>query len=191
MKGALVDPGGDVEKLKSAVNVNKVDIEKVILTHGHLDHVGGTLEIAKHYDVPIVGPHLGDKFWLDALMQQSQMFGFPPATPFSPTQWLEDNDTITVGTLTLDVLHCPGHTPGHVALVEHKSNQVIVGDIIFAGSIGRTDFPQGNHDQLISSIKEKLLVLPDDMKIYPGHGPTTTIGHERKTNPYVASSQWG
>ncbi len=191
MKGALVDPGGDVEKLKSAVNQHKVDIEKVILTHGHLDHVGGTLEIAKYYDVPIVGPHIGDKFWLDALMQQSQMFGFPPATPFSPTQWLEDNDKITVGTLTLDVLHCPGHTPGHVALVEHTSNQVIVGDIIFAGSIGRTDFPQGNHDQLISSIREKLLVLPDDMKIYPGHGPTTTIGHERNTNPYVASSQWG
>ncbi len=191
MKGALVDPGGDVEKLKSAVNQHKVDIEKVILTHGHLDHVGGTLEIAKHYDVPIVGPHIGDKFWLDALMQQSQMFGFPPATPFSPNQWLEDNDKITVGTLTLDVLHCPGHTPGHVALAEHTSNQVIVGDIIFAGSIGRTDFPQGNHDQLISSIKEKLLVLPDDMKIYPGHGPTTTIGHERNTNPYVASSQWG
>lgn len=147
--------------------------------------------MASHYDVPVVGPHLGDKFWLDALAQQSQMFGFPPATPFTPDQWLNDNDTITVGKLTLEVLHCPGHTPGHVALVEKASNTVIVGDILFAGSIGRTDFPQGNHQQLIDSIRSKLFTLPDEMKIYPGHGPTSTIGHERKTNPFVADSKFG
>ncbi|MAI66086.1 MAG: MBL fold metallo-hydrolase [Alteromonas sp.] len=190
MKGAFVDPGGNVEQLIKAAKDNYVEIEKIILTHGHLDHVGGTTAIASHFNIPIIGPHKGDKFWLDGLMQQSQMFGFPPASPFEPTQWLNDNDTISVGTLTLEVLHCPGHTPGHVALVERSSNRIIVGDIIFAGSIGRTDFPQGNQQQLIDSIKRKILSLPEDMMIYPGHGPTTTVGTEKATNPYV-SGQWG
>lgn len=189
--GALVDPGGDAQKLYAEVDANKVKIDKIILTHGHLDHVGGTLEVAEKYDVPIIGPHIGDKFWLDALQQQSQMFGFPPAQPFSPKQWLAHNDTISLGALSLTVIHCPGHTPGHVALVEPTSQQVIVGDILFAGSIGRTDFPQGDHQQLISSIRERLFVLPDDMKVYPGHGPTTTIGAERTTNPFVADPKFG
>ncbi|MEC9259790.1 MAG: MBL fold metallo-hydrolase [Pseudomonadota bacterium] len=191
MKGALVDPGGDEEKLYKAVTEQQVTIEKIILTHGHLDHVGGTTAVATHYNVPIIGPHIGDKFWLDALMQQSQMFGFPPAQPFSPNQWLTEDDTISVGNLTLEILHCPGHTPGHVALVERSSNKVIVGDIIFAGSIGRTDFPQGNHQQLIEAIREKLFTLPDEMTVYPGHGPTTSIGHERSTNPFVADAKFG
>ena len=191
MEGALVDPGGDVEKIQQAVASHGVSIKKIILTHGHLDHVGGTLAVAKHYDAPIVGPHTGDKFWLDALMQQSQMFGFPPSAPFNPDQWLNEGDTISVGNLTLEVLHCPGHTPGHVALVERTSNQVIVGDILFAGSIGRTDFPQGNHAQLLEAIRTKLFTLPDEMKVYPGHGPTTTIGKERTTNPFVADSKYG
>lgn len=186
MKGAFVDPGGDIEKLIAAATEHSLEIEKVILTHGHLDHVGGTVAIAKHYNVPVIGPHIGDKFWLDALMQQSQMFGFPPAQPFSPNEWLNDNDTISLGNITLEVLHCPGHTPGHVVLVERTSNSVVVGDVIFAGSIGRTDFPQGNHQQLIDSIKQKIMVLPDDMTIYPGHGPTTTVGTEKATNPYVS-----
>lgn len=186
MKGAFVDPGGEIEKLIAMALKHNVEIEKVILTHGHLDHVGGTVAIAAHYDVPVIGPHVGDKFWLDALMQQSQMFGFPPAQPFTPQAWLNDNDTITLGSLTLEVLHCPGHTPGHVALVEHNSNKVIVGDIIFAGSIGRTDFPQGNHQQLIDSITQKIMVLPGDMTIYPGHGPTTTVATEKASNPYVS-----
>ena len=190
MKGAFVDPGGEIEKLIKAASDNQVNIEKIILTHGHLDHVGGTVALAAHYKVPIIGPHVGDKFWLDALGQQSQMFGFPPAAPFEPNQWLNHKDSIELGELTLDVLHCPGHTPGHVALVERSSNQVIVGDIIFSGSIGRTDFPQGNHQQLIDSIKENILTLPENMVIYPGHGPTTTVGHEKATNPYV-SGQWG
>jgi hydroxyacylglutathione hydrolase len=186
MKGAFVDPGGDIDKLIGAATKHGVSIEKIILTHGHLDHVGGTVAISQHYNVPVIGPHIGDKFWLDALMQQSQMFGFPPAQPFSPNEWLNDNDTISLGNITLEVLHCPGHTPGHVVLVERASNRVVVGDVIFAGSIGRTDFPQGNHQQLIDSIKQKIMVLPDDMTIYPGHGPTTTVGTEKATNPYVS-----
>ncbi len=186
MKGAFVDPGGETEKLIATASKHNVEIEKVILTHGHLDHVGGTVAIAAHYEVPVIGPHVGDKFWLDALMQQSQMFGFPPAQPFTPQTWLNGNDTITLGSLTLEVLHCPGHTPGHVALVERSSNKVIVGDIIFAGSIGRTDFPQGNHQQLIDSITQKIMVLPGDMTIYPGHGPTTTVAKEKASNPYVS-----
>lgn len=191
LKGALVDPGGDPQKLYQAVTNNNVTIDKVILTHGHLDHVGATVEVAAHYQVPVIGPHIGDKFWLDALMQQSQMFGFPPTQPFSPDHWLTEQDTIMLGNLTLEILHCPGHTPGHVALVERGSNTVIVGDIIFAGSIGRTDFPQGNHQQLIASIREKLFTLPESMTVYPGHGPTTTIGHERATNPFVADKKFG
>ncbi|MDC8829607.1 MBL fold metallo-hydrolase [Alteromonas gilva] len=191
MKGALVDPGGDADKLHAAVRQHNVDIEKVILTHGHLDHVGATVEVAAHYNVPVIGPHIGDKFWLDALMQQSQMFGFPPAKPFSPDQWLTEDDTITMGNLTLEILHCPGHTPGHVALVERTSDTVIAGDIIFAGSIGRTDFPQGNQQQLVNSIREKLFTLPASMTIYPGHGPTTSIGQERQSNPFVADTKFG
>ncbi len=191
MKGALVDPGGDANKLYAAVQEHNVDIDKIILTHGHLDHVGATVEVAAHYSVPVIGPHIGDKFWLDGLMQQSQMFGFPPATPFSPDKWLSEDDSITLGNLTLEVLHCPGHTPGHVALVERTSDTVIVGDIIFAGSIGRTDFPQGNHQQLINSIREKLFTLPASMTVYPGHGPTTSIGQERQSNPFVADTKFG
>ncbi len=191
MEAALVDPGGDANTLHAAVQENNVAITKVILTHGHLDHVGATTEIAAHYKVPVIGPHIGDKFWLDALMQQSQMFGFPPATPFTPDKWLTEEDTITLGNLTLDILHCPGHTPGHVALVERESDTAIVGDIIFAGSIGRTDFPQGNHEQLLSSIRSKLFALPDSMTIYPGHGPTTSIGQERASNPFVADTKFG
>lgn len=190
-QGALVDPGGDIEKIKQCVAANGVTITKIILTHGHLDHVGATTQVAEVYDAPIIGPHKGDAFWLDGLMQQSQMFGFPPTAPFQPNQWLEDGDSIAIGNLTLDVLHCPGHTPGHVALVEKQSKQTIVGDIIFAGSIGRTDFPQGNHQQLISSIKQKLFALPDDTVLYPGHGPTTTVGNERRTNPFVADKNFG
>jgi len=189
--GALVDPGGDVEKIYEHVSANDVQIDKIILTHGHLDHVGGTLQVAEKYNAPIIGPHIGDKFWLDALAQQSQMFGFPPAKPFLPKRWLEHDEKIELGELTLQVLHCPGHTPGHIALVESSSQQVIVGDILFAGSIGRTDFPQGDHQQLIGSIRERLFALPDEMKVYPGHGPTTTIGTERMTNPFVADPKFG
>lgn len=190
-KGALVDPGGDFDKIKVAVDANSVEIEKIILTHGHLDHVGATMQCADYYSVEVFGPHEGDKFWLDAMLQQCQMFGFQPVEAFLPNTWLNHNDKIVVGTLELEVKHCPGHTPGHVVLYENKSSQVIVGDVLFAGSIGRTDFPKGNHAQLIQSIKQQLFDLPDETVVYPGHGPTTTIGHEKRTNPFVADSKFG
>lgn len=190
-KGAIIDPGGNFETIKSEVEANSIEIQKIILTHGHLDHVGATMECAEYYSVDVVGPHEGDKFWLDAMLQQCQMFGFQPVEPFLPKTWLKHSDKIMVGNLELEIRHCPGHTPGHVVLYERKSAQVIVGDVLFAGSIGRTDFPQGNHSQLIQSIRQQLFKLPDNTIVYPGHGPTTTIGHEKRTNPFVADSKFG
>ena len=191
MQGALVDPGGDGSTLIGKVEAQGVKIEKILLTHGHLDHVGATVAMAQHFQVPVIGPHQDDAFWLDALMQQSQMFGFPPASAFHPDQWLQEGDKVTVGTCELDVLHCPGHTPGHVAFIDKQGGNAIVGDLLFAGSIGRSDFPRGNHQQLITSIRSKLFALADNTRVYPGHGPTTTIGHEKATNPFVADKRFG
>jgi len=132
-----------------------------------------------------VGPHPGDQFWIDALPKQSQMFGFPQAEPFTPTQWLKDGDTVHIGQHSLSVLHCPGHTPGHVVFFEPSTRHAFVGDVLFAGSIGRTDFPGGNHADLINAIKTKLLPLGDDVTFTPGHGPESTLGEERLHNPYL------
>lgn len=191
MCGALVDPGGDEQTLLKRIEMEGVTIEKILLTHGHLDHVGATVAVAKHFQVPVIGPHKDDAFWLDALLQQSQMFGFPPATAFHPDRWLEEGDVVTVGECQLDVLHCPGHTPGHVAFIDREGGVAIVGDLLFAGSIGRSDFPRGNHEQLLASIRHKLFALPAATRVYPGHGPTTTIGHEKATNPFVADKRFG
>jgi hydroxyacylglutathione hydrolase len=135
--------------------------------------------------LPIEGPHPGDQFWIDGLPQQSQMFGFPPAEHFTPTRWLKDGDTVQIGHCKLDVVHCPGHTPGHVVFIDQLTRHAFVGDVLFAGGIGRTDFPQGNHAHLIHAIKAKLLPLGDDISFTPGHGPESTFGEERKYNPYL------
>lgn len=185
-KAAVIDPGGDIDKVLAALSEEGLKLEKILLTHAHIDHVGGTAELAKQSDVPVVGPHRDDKFWLDGLPQQSSMFGFPDVSSFEPNQWLEDGDKVTVGNCEFEVLHCPGHTPGHVIFYDRSSDVAQVGDVIFNGSIGRTDFPKGNHEQLISSIKEKLFALGDDVEFIPGHGPSSTIGYERQTNPFVA-----
>jgi len=182
---AIVDPGGETDRILSAVKNHGVSVSKIILTHGHLDHVGGTQTLAESLNVPVVGPEKEDAFWLDQLEAQSTMFGFPKATSFSPTQWLEEGEVVTVGNIKLNVVHIPGHTPGHVALYDAESAQIIVGDILFNGAIGRSDFPRGNHQQLISGIKEKLLTLPANTVVFPGHGPTTTIGAEKTSNPYL------
>ncbi|WP_097461972.1 MBL fold metallo-hydrolase [Mangrovitalea sediminis] len=185
-KAAVVDPGGDLEHIRSVVTEEGVTLEKILLTHAHIDHAGGTAALAEEFALPIEGPHIEDKFWIDALPQQSQMFGFPPANPFTPDRWLDDGDTVTVGEQRLQVIHCPGHTPGHVVFYHPESALALVGDVLFQGSIGRTDFPKGDHGTLIRSIREKLFPLGDDIRFIPGHGPMSTFGAERRSNPFVA-----
>jgi hydroxyacylglutathione hydrolase len=185
-RAAIVDPGGDLDIIKGEVERQNVSVEKVLLTHGHIDHCAGAKTLAEHYGVPIEGPHVDERFWLDKLPEQSVRFGFPAAEAFEPTRWLDDNDTVTFGDETLEVYHCPGHTPGHVIFFSRAHRLALVGDVLFAGSIGRTDFPRGNHGDLIRSIRAKLWPLGDDVTFVPGHGPTSTFGDERRTNPYVA-----
>ena len=184
-RAALVDPGGDVDDLLAAVERAGVTLDKLLLTHGHLDHVGGALELSRRLDLPIIGPHRDDAFLFENLPAQAEMFGFPPAEVFAPTEWLRDGDTVELGKLALQVIHCPGHTPGHVVLFEPNSRHAFVGDVLFKGSIGRTDFPRGNHRDLIASIREKLFPLGDDVAFIPGHGPMSTFGFERRGNPFV------
>ena len=187
---ALVDPGGDVEKLYELVDREQVKIEKVLLTHGHLDHCSAARIVADHYGVEIEGPHKADQFWIDQLPVQCAQAGFPPVTVFHPDRYLEDNDTVTVGKLTLKVYHCPGHTPGHVVFHSLEARLAWVGDVIFKGSIGRTDFPMSDHQALITSIRTKLFSLDDGTQFIPGHGPTSTFGAERATNPFVADARY-
>ena len=185
-KAAVVDPGGETARILEAVEQAGVTVEKILVTHGHLDHAGAVAELAKRLQVPVEGPHRDDQFWIDGLAEQSQRLGFAGARPFTPDRWLEDGDTVTVGKTELQVLHCPGHTPGHVVFFSAGGRFAVVGDVLFQGSIGRTDFPRGDYATLIHSIREKLFPLGDDVQFLPGHGPTSTLGHERKTNPFVA-----
>ena len=186
MKAAIVDPGGDVDGLKQVIADKGVTPEKVLLTHGHLDHAGGAAELAEAYGIPVEGPHADDTFLLESLETQGRDFGMPVAgRNVAPDRWLAEGDTVTVGDLTFNVLHCPGHTPGHVVFFLDAARLLIAGDVLFQGSIGRTDFPRGDHAALISSIKDKLYALGDDVAVLPGHGPMTTIGEERKTNPFL------
>jgi glyoxylase-like metal-dependent hydrolase (beta-lactamase superfamily II) len=163
-------------------------LEKILLTHGHIDHAGATAQLARQRSLPIEGPHREEAFWIDQLPAQSQRFGFPPSEAFTPDRWLEHGDTVTVGNETLQVLHTPGHTPGHVAFFHAPSRVAIVGDVLFQGSIGRTDFPRGDFDTLVRSIRERLWPLGNDVTFIPGHGPVSTFGRERATNPYVGDS---
>jgi hydroxyacylglutathione hydrolase len=184
-KAAVVDPGGDLANILAMAAKLDVEVEKILLTHGHIDHAGGTAELAARLHVPVVGPQREDAFWLAQLPNQSRMFGFPHAEAFTPDRWLEEGDSVRVGNLALEVLHTPGHTPGHVCYVHRPSKVALVGDVLFAGSIGRSDFPRGDYDTLIRSIREKLWPLGDDMEFIPGHGPMSTIGEERRSNPFV------
>ena len=190
-KAAVVDPGGEVEKILAAVDAAGVEVEKILLTHAHIDHAGATAELAKRLSLPVEGPHRDDQFWIDMLPQQSQMFGFPPSQTFSPDRWLADGDEITLGEQTLQVLHCPGHTPGHVVFFSQSAQLAWVGDVLFAGSIGRTDFPRGDHQTLIRSISQKLWPLGNDVTFICGHGPNSTFGRERATNPLVGDAVLG
>ncbi|MGF1682372.1 MBL fold metallo-hydrolase [Photobacterium makurazakiensis] len=185
-EAAMVDPGGDIHLLKAKVQQLGLTVTKLILTHGHLDHVGGTEPLAKELGVPVIGPHKDDAFWLQGLPRQSEMFGFPMTEAFDPDQWLDEGDTVQVGNQSLAVLHTPGHTPGHVVLHNAQAKIAFVGDVLFKGGIGRTDFPKGDHQTLIESIKGKLWSLGDETTFVPGHGPMSTFGHERVSNPFVA-----
>lgn len=185
-RAAIVDPGGDLDQVLAVVARQGLTLEKILITHAHLDHAGATAELARRESLPIEGPHEGDLFWIEQMAAQAKMFGFPPAERFTPNRWLTQGDHVTVGELDLEVLHCPGHTPGHVVFFQRAARFAIVGDVIFAGSIGRTDFPRGNHELLLQSIRSKLFPLGDDVTFLPGHGPTSTFGEERRSNPFVA-----
>ena len=184
MRGAFTDPGGDLPKLRAAVRQTGVTIEKILLTHGHIDHCGSAGIFAEELGVPIEGPHADDIFWISRLAEDGARYGVP-GKPFLPDRWLADGDTVTVGDLTFAVRHCPGHTPGHVVFHHPDSKLAIVGDVLFQGSIGRTDFPRGNHQQLLDSITQRLWPMGGDTAFVPGHGPMSTFGHERATNPFV------
>jgi len=189
--GAVVDPGGDIERIEDFIEVKGLTVEKILLTHAHIDHAGGTAQLAKNLSVPIEGLHRGDQFWIDALDQQAQMFGFAPCEKFSPNRWLNTNDKVRVGNESLDVIHCPGHTPGHVVFHSSSANLAWVGDVLFAGSIGRTDFPQGDHQTLIDSICNNLWPLGNDIEFICGHGANSTFGQERASNPLVGDAVTG
>jgi len=185
MRGAFIDAGGDLPLLRQAIARTGVTIEKLLVTHGHIDHCGGTAALARELGVPIEGPQEADRFWIARLNEDGRKYGIDGEV-FEPARWLDDGDTVTIGDCTLDVVHCPGHTPGHVVFFHAPSRFAIVGDVLFQGSIGRTDFPLGNHQDLITSITQKLWPLGNDVTFVPGHGPVSTFGRERQTNAYVS-----
>jgi glyoxylase-like metal-dependent hydrolase (beta-lactamase superfamily II) len=193
-KAAVIDPGGDLERIEEAVAKARdgqgVHVEKILLTHGHLDHAGGAMELKDKLGIQIEGPEQEEVFWLSAMEDQAKRFGVADANTRAvvPDRWLTDGDQVTIGDVTLDVYHCPGHTPGHVVFHSPDAKLAVVGDVLFQGSIGRTDFPRGNHEQLIQSITEKLWPLGDDTSFIPGHGPMSTFGQERQNNPFVGDA---
>jgi glyoxylase-like metal-dependent hydrolase (beta-lactamase superfamily II) len=186
LEAAVVDPGGDVALILQAIKKAGVKLVKILLTHGHLDHVSATEELARTLEIPIEGPHQDELFLLEELTEICAMFNFPPTKTFLPNRWLKQGDTVQFGEERLDVLHCPGHTPGHIVFFHRAGRLALVGDVLFKGSIGRTDFPRGDHKQLLRSIRERLWPLGDDVVFIPGHGPRSSFGAERRSNPFVA-----
>jgi len=186
MRGAVVDPGGDLERILEVVEQEGVSLEKILLTHAHIDHAGATAELARRRSLPIEGPHQGDLYWIEGMAEQGRMFGMSGAQSFLPDRWLDQGDTVAVGDEILEVRHCPGHTPGHVVFFHRRQRFALVGDVLFQGSIGRTDFPGGDYDTLIRSIRDNLFPLGDDVRFVPGHGPMSTFGEEKRSNPFVA-----
>lgn len=187
-RAAFIDPGGETERLLAEVAQRELTLEKILLTHGHLDHVGAAVELRDRLGIPIVGPQREEQFWLDLLPHQAELFGFPPAVAFTPDTWLNEGERVAVGSMHFEVLHCPGHTPGHVVFFEPGERVAFVGDVLFKGSIGRTDFPRGDHAALVSAIRTRLFPLGDDVRFVPGHGAMSTFGHERRDNPFVGEA---
>jgi glyoxylase-like metal-dependent hydrolase (beta-lactamase superfamily II) len=190
-EAAVIDPGGDLDTILAAAREHGVRLTKILLTHAHIDHAGGTAELARRLQLPIIGPHPGDKFWIDGIAEQGRMFGFPRCETFTPDQWLDEGDRVQVGEVELQVRHCPGHTPGHVIFYSAADKLAFVGDVLFQGSIGRTDFPGGDYATLITAIREKLFTLGDDVRFVPGHGPMSTFGDERRSNPFAGDAAVG
>jgi hydroxyacylglutathione hydrolase len=184
-RAVVIDPGGDLPDIERAIAEANVSVDKIWLTHGHVDHVGGAAELKAKLKVPIEGPHRDDRYLLDHVVDTARMFGIDGVANVTPDRWLEEGERVKVGDLTFDILHCPGHSPGSVAFTNAAQRLAIVGDVLFAGSIGRTDLPGGDHRQLLRSIRDKLLPLDDDVTVLSGHGPITTIGRERATNPFI------
>lgn len=191
LRGAVVDPGGDIERIQTEIDQSGVQVEQILLTHGHMDHAGSSRALADALSVSLVGPHRDDAFWLDMMPQQAQMMGFAPMPAVQPDRWLMQDEQVMVGEQALEVLHCPGHTPGHIVFFHRASGLAWVGDVLFAGSIGRTDFPRGDYNTLVGSIREKLWPLGDHVRFIPGHGPMSTFGQERQNNPFVADKRFG
>ncbi len=185
MAGTIVDPGGDLDEIRGAIAEVGMKPEKILLTHGHIDHAAGADELRAALGVEIEGPHIADKFLLDNLVRQGELYGIP-ARNVTPDRWLFEGETVTVGGHTFEILHCPGHSPGSVVFVNRAQKFMLAGDVIFKGSIGRTDFPYGDHDALISAIHTKLFPLGDDFAFICGHGSPSTIGNERRSNPFLA-----
>jgi glyoxylase-like metal-dependent hydrolase (beta-lactamase superfamily II) len=190
-KAAIIDPGGEVPRLLAALEEHELTLEKIWITHGHLDHAGGTAALKEATGVPIEGPHPDDAFWIDDIGTSGARWGMPEARIFVPDRWLVDGDKVQLGETEFEVYHCPGHTPGHVVFFHRQARLAQVGDVLFQGSIGRTDFPRGDHQQLIQSITGRLWPLGDDVRFVPGHGPMSTFGQERQTNPFVADAVLG
>ena len=188
LRGAIVDPGGDLDAVLARARQEGVTIEKILITHAHIDHAGATAELKRRLSIPIEGPEKGDQFWIDGIPEAARTYGFQSEGAFVPDRWLQDGDQVQVGGLTLDVIHCPGHTPGHVVFFHRPSRFAIVGDVLFKGSIGRTDFPRGNHAELIHSIRDKLFPLGEDVRFLPGHGAVSSFGEERRNNPFVSDA---
>lgn len=186
MHGGIVDPGGDIERIEQFLKENGITLEKILVTHGHLDHAGAVAALARAHGIPIIGPHIDDKFWIDGMPEQAQKYGFGASEAFDADEWLTHGKIVEVAGISFDVLHCPGHTPGHVVFFQREDRIAMVGDVLFKGSVGRTDFPKGDYQQLVNSITQNLWPLGEDVTFIPGHGPTSTFGFERKTNPFVS-----
>lgn len=184
-KAAIVDPGGDIDIILRNIDRENVSPESILITHGHLDHIGATAELAARLSIPVIGPHQDDQFWIDAIHEQCRTFRFPTCDSFTPSRWLSQGDIVKVGEEELDIFHCPGHTPGHVVFVHRNTKLAIVGDVLFKGTIGRTDLPKGDFNALINSIKNKLWPLGEQFTFIPGHGPMSTFGNEMRSNPFV------
>ncbi len=187
-RAAFIDPGGDMPRLLAGLEKSGATLEKILLTHGHLDHAGAAADLRERFGVPVEGPHEDEAWLLHSISEQGARYGLPEARDVTPDRWLKDGDTVALGALSFDVIHTPGHTPGHVVFLHNESKLAFVGDVIFQGSIGRTDFPRGDYQSLIHAIREKLFPLGDEIRFVPGHGPMSSFGQERKTNPWVSDA---